>query len=267
MRVPYHRHGFGVAFGALVVFAWAALWLWAASPYARYVEHGDWTRIGVAGALCAAVPAGGLLLPASLYVGGWVLMLIAMMLPTTLPLLEMYRRLTRRRSGRWLLLALVVAGYLLAWFGFGLAAHAADLAVNEAVAHSAWLTFNGWAIGAAVIAIAGAFQFSALKYRCLDKCRTTLSFVIEHWRGRRERVDAFRMGLRHGAYCVGCCWALMLMMFVVGTGNIGWMLLLGAAMAAEKNLPWGRRLRAPLGVALIAAAGAIAVIGAGSWPP
>jgi predicted metal-binding membrane protein len=127
------------------------------------------------------------------------------------------------------------------------------------------LTFNGWAIGAAVVALAGAFQFSALKYRCLDKCRTTLSFVMEHWRGRQERAQAFCMGWRHGVFCVGCCWALMLLMFVVGTGNVGWMLLLGAVMAAEKNLVCGHRLRAPLGLALFVGAVAIAVDGAGLW--
>jgi predicted metal-binding membrane protein len=89
---------------------------------------------------------------------------------------------------------------------------------------------------------------------------------MEHWRGKRERVQAFRMGWRHGVFCVGCCWALMLLMFVVGTGNVGWMLLLGAVMAAEKNFPWGHRLRAPLGLVLVAGAVGIAVDGAGLWP-
>jgi predicted metal-binding membrane protein len=86
--------------------------LWAQSPYGRYLDHGDWTKIGIAGALCSALPAGEALAPAVLYVGGWVLMLTAMMLPTTLPLLETHRRLTQRRADRWLLLGLVVAGYL-----------------------------------------------------------------------------------------------------------------------------------------------------------
>jgi predicted metal-binding membrane protein len=107
-------------------------------------------------------------------------------------------------------------------------------------------------IGAAIIAVAGAFQFSALKYRCLDKCRTPLSFVIEHWRGRSQAWHAFVLGAHHGLFCVGCCWALMLLMFAVGAGSLGWMLLLAAVMAVEKNLPWGRRLSTPLGVALLA---------------
>lgn len=255
------------AAGAVVVVAWTALWLWAQSPYGRYLDHGDWTKIGVAGAVCEALPAGETLLPAILYVGGWVLMLTAMMVPTTLPLLDAYRRLTSRRADRWLLVGLVVTGYLSAWLAFGIAAHVTDVVLHKAVAGNAWLTFNGWAIGAGVFALAGAFQFSALKYRCLEKCRPTLSFVIEHWQGRRERRQALRMGWRHGVFCVGCCWALMLLMFVVGTGNVGWMLLLGAVMAAEKNLPSGRRLRIPLGLGLIAGAVGIAAIGSGSWVP
>jgi len=181
-----------------------------------------------------------------------------MMLPTTLPLLEIYRRLSRRRADRGLLLALVVGGYLLAWAGFGVAAHGLDWALHEAAAGSVWLAFNGWSLGVAVLALAGAFQFSRLKYRCLDKCRMPLGFVMEHWRGRHERRQALWLGLRHGLFCVGCCWALMLLMFVVGAGSVGWMLLLGAVMAAEKNLPWGRRLSAPLGLVLLAGAGAIA---------
>jgi predicted metal-binding membrane protein len=251
MQAAHHRRWFIASFGGLLVVAWAALWLWAGSPYGRYLDHGDWTQIGIAGALCSALPAGETLVLATLYIGGWLLMVTAMMLPTTLPLLEVYHRITRQRADRWLLLGLVVAGYLAAWIGFGVAAHAADLALHRVVAASAWLTFNGWAIGAAVLALAGAFQFSSLKYRCLEKCRTTLSFVIEHWQGRQERQQAFRLGWRHGVFCVGCCWALMLLMFLVGTGSVGWMLLLGAVMTVEKNLSWGRHLTAPLGVALV----------------
>jgi predicted metal-binding membrane protein len=105
-----------------------------------------------------------------------------------------------------------------------------------------------------VFALAGLFQFSSLKYRCLDKCRSPLSFVLEHWRGHNHAYYAARLGLRHGAYCVGCCWALMLLMFALGTGSLGWMLLLGGIMAVEKNMPWGRHLSAPLGTALVGVA-------------
>jgi predicted metal-binding membrane protein len=99
--------------------------------------------------------------------------------------------------------------------------------------------------------LAGVFQFSRLKYACLDKCRMPLGFVMEHWGRRDKKRQALRMGFRYGLFCVGCCWALMLLMFVVGTGSVGWMLVLGAIMAAEKNLPWGRHISRPLGVFLI----------------
>ena len=80
---------------------------------------------------------------------------------------------------------------------------------------------------------------------------------MEHWRTGDERRQALRMGLRHGLFCVGCCWALMLLMFVVGTGSVGWMMALGAVMAVEKNHAWGRRLSRPFGCALLAGAGVI----------
>jgi len=186
------------------------------------------------------------------YVAGWVLMTAAMMLPTTLPLLDAFRRLTRGRADRPLLLGLVITGYLAAWGGFGLAAHGFDWLLHEAAEASVWLVFNGWVLGVIVLLIAGAFQFSSLKYRCLDQCRAPLGFIVRHWNGRGARRQALLLGFNHGVYCVGCCWAIMLLMFVVGTGSVGWMLLLGAIMAAEKNLPFGRRLAAPLGATLLA---------------
>jgi predicted metal-binding membrane protein len=89
---------------------------------------------------------------------------------------------------------------------------------------------------------------------------TPLGFVSEHWRGRAEARNAFRLGLHHGLYCIGCCWPIMPLMFVVGTGSVGWMLALGATMAIEKNAPWGRVLSAPLGVALITLAGIVVAV-------
>jgi predicted metal-binding membrane protein len=252
--------------GSLIVFAWAALWLWERSPYGRYLDHIQWTNIGLAGYLCSALPAGRLLLPALLYTGGWLLMSAAMMLPTTLPLLGLFGRLTEQRPDRALLLTLVILGYLLIWGAFGLVAHVMDAALSSIVLGSPWLTFNGWIIGAGVLALAGTFQFSTLKYHCLDKCRTPFSFIHEHWRGDAPRRQAFLLGVHHGIFCVGCCWAIMLLMFVVGTGNVGWMLMLGAIMAVEKNLSWGRKLSAPLGIALFLWSAALVVDYAWDWP-
>ena len=236
---------------SLVGAAWCALWIWDRSPYARYLSHQGLGELGV----------GSLFLPVALYLLGWTLMTVAMMLPTTLPLLEVFRRLVAQRGDRLQLVLLLIAGYLAVWLGFGIAAHGADWIVHEIVERSAWLEANAWVIGAATLFVAGAFQFSRLKYRCLEKCRAPLSFVTEYWRGRDERRNAFSLGMHHGVFCVGCCWALMLLMFAVGVGNVAWMLALGALMAAEKNLPWGRKLSAPVGLALLAWSGAILLKG------
>jgi predicted metal-binding membrane protein len=238
--------------GGLIALAWLTLFLWELSPHGRYLDHGKWTELGVGAWLCRAVPAGAVVVPVLLYALGWVLMIAAMMLPATLPLLRIFARVTEVRPDRAILLTLVIAGYLLAWFAFGLAAHAVDYGLHGLAAELPWLRFNGWLVGAVVLAMAGAFQFSRLKYACLDKCRTPFSFVNEHWRGPAARRQSFRLGLHHGLFCVGCCWAIMLLMFVVGTGSVGWMLALGAIMAVEKNVSWGRRLSVPLGFALLA---------------
>ena len=161
---------------------------------------------------------------------------------------------------RPMLLALLLGGYLAAWLAFGLIAHLLGLVLLQLVRQSPWLTFHGWLIGAAILLLAGLFQFSSLKHRCLDECRSPLPFVLSRWHGLRPHLDSARLGFAHGVFCVGCCWALMLIMFVVGTGNLGWMLVLAAVMAAEKNLPWGKRLRTPLGLGLLAwSAGIVAV--------
>ena len=232
---------------SLIGLAWCALWIWDRSPYGRYLSH---QQIG-------DLDAGSLFFPITLYLVGWTLMTVAMMLPTTLPLLEIFRRLTVERQDRFQLLALLVAGYLGVWIAFGIAAHGADWLLHEIVERSALLEANAWLVGAATLLVAGAFQFSRLKYRCLEKCRAPLSFVTEYWHGRHERRNAFLLGIHHGLFCVGCCWALMLLMFAVGVGNVAWMLALGAFMAAEKNLSWGGKLSAPLGVALLGWGGLI----------
>jgi predicted metal-binding membrane protein len=250
-------------FGGVIVSAWLALWLWSVSPYARFLDQGGWGDVGVFAALCRSLPGGRLILPALLHAAAWTLMIAAMMLPTTLPILEMFRRIVIGRVDRSRLVALVILGYLAAWMGFGLLAHTLDELLHAVAEYAPWLAVNGWVVGAAIVLIAGVFQFSALKYRCLDKCHTPFGFIVERWRGQAPSREALRLGFDHGLFCIGCCWALMLLMFVVGMGSIGWMLALAGVMAAEKNLPGGKRLSAPLGVALIAWAGAIVAVNAG----
>lgn len=248
---------------ALSALAWLALFAWSASPWARYLAHDGWANLGALGELCRALPAGGAIVPGLLHALAWVLMIAAMMLPTTLPLVALFRRIVASRPDAGRLVALLLAGYGAAWLGFGLVAHAADAALAWTAAAVPGMAARGWLVAAVVLAGAGAFQFSALKYRCLEECHGPLSFIMARWHGRAPARDAWRIGLSHGLFCVGCCWALMLVMFAVGTGNLGWMLALAAVMAAEKNLPWGRRLRAPLGVGLVAWSAAI--VAAHAW--
>ncbi|NRF66087.1 DUF2182 domain-containing protein [Aquincola sp. S2] len=236
----------------MVLLAWGLLWAWAGSPWGRYLDHGDWTLSGPAAQLCRSIPGGVWLVPAALTAAAWVLMVAAMMLPSSYPLFSAFERVASARADRSRLLWLLGLGYTAAWGAFGVLAHGLHALVLAAVAALPWLAWHASLIGAATVVLAGAFQFSRLKHRCLDKCRTPMSFVIEHWRGRAHGAQAFLLGWNHGLFCVGCCWALMLLMFVVGTGSLGWMLLLAVLMAVEKNFAWGRHLSAPLGVALLA---------------
>lgn len=228
---------------ALVLLAWLALWL-----SGRSHDH------GFLHAFHSLEPFGAGIELALLFVAGWTVMVIAMMLPTSLPLVVMFRTLVRGRRDRRSLVALLVAGYLGVWTLFGVAVYLGGWAMNRAVHESAWLGANTWVLGAGVLVLAGVYQFTPLKHRCLEKCRSPLSFITGHWSGSRERSQALRLGAHHGLFCVGCCWSLMLLMFLVGAaGALLWMLVLGAVMAVEKNASWGRRIGAPLGVLLMVA--------------
>jgi predicted metal-binding membrane protein len=254
-----HRRLLLPVLGGLVAVAWLSLWIWDRSPYGRYLNHAEMGSLGLGG---DGLPV---LLQSALYVAGWTLMTVAMMLPTTLPLLEAFQRMVAARRDRAVLLASVIGGYLGVWLVFGVLAHAFDYGLHRAVDRSGWLQANSWVFGAGPLLLAGAFQFSSLKYRCLDKCRAPVTFVVQHWRGGHPQRQALMIGAHHGMFCVGCCWALMLLMFAVGTGSLGWMLLLGAAMAIEKNAPWGRRFSAPLGATLIAWGALIVLNHALTW--
>jgi len=262
LRADGQRVLFWPLIGLLVVASWATLWWWSASPYGRLLGHGGWGDAAALAALCRAVPAGDVLVPVALHSAAWVLMIAAMMLPTTFPLLALFRRITGARPDAGRLAGLVVLGFIAAWFAFGVAAHGADAAIRWAASGNGWFVAHGAWVGAAVLAGAGLFQWSELKYRCLDQCRTPFGFITSRWHGVSPAREAFRIGIDHGIFCVGCCWALMLTMFVVGIGSVGWMLALAALMAAEKNLPFGRRLRTPIGLALLAGAAAVLLTGA-----
>lgn len=223
--------------------AWLALATWHVSPHGRYLEHAG-----------AGAPAA---LEAALFTVGWLLMIVAMMLPTSIPLVATFGALVSRRRRSGALVGLLVTGYVAAWSAFGLAAWVADRAVHAAVDAVPLLGSHPQLIMAGTLLAAGLWQFSPLKERCLDECRSPLGFVLARWQGERPEREALALGLAHGAFCIGCCWSLMLVMFGVGLGSLAWMLGLGALMAVEKNLPVGRRLTRPLGVALVVAAVAV----------
>jgi predicted metal-binding membrane protein len=177
-----------------------------------------------------------------------------MMLPSSVPLVLTFAALVGRRARPTLLVGLLLVGYLAVWTAFGLGAWLADRLVHAAADAIPWLGQHPQVILATTLAIAGLWQFSPLRDRCLDACRSPLGFVMNRWRGTSERREALLMGVAHGAFCVGCCWSLMLVMFGVGLASLPAMLVLGGLTAVEKNLPAGRRLTRPLGVALVVAA-------------
>ena len=241
LRLP--RRDRAILGGTLVVLAltaWLALWVWEGSRYGSYLHH--------------AGTSAPLALEAMLFSLGWVLMIMAMMLPSSIPLVLTFGALVRRRERPGQLVMLLLAGYLLVWGAFGLGAWVADRAIHATVDAIPWLAEHPQIIIAMTLAIAGLWQFSPLRDRCLEECRSPLGFVINRWRGTSVRAEAVRMGIAHGAFCVGCCWSLMLVMFGVGLASLSAMLVLGGLTAVEKNLPSGRRLTRPLGVLLILAA-------------
>jgi predicted metal-binding membrane protein len=241
LRVPRRDRTILVAaVTAVVATAWLALWLLEASPYGRYLHHDTPAGLGTAVEL-------------GLFVTGWTVMIVAMMLPTSLPLLATFGAIVGRRRRPGVLVALAVGGYVATWSAFGLAAWIGDRGIHAAVASVPWLAEHSQLVLAATLVVAGAYQFTPLKSRCLDACRSPLGFVLNRWRGVAERREAFAMGLAHGLFCVGCCWSLMLVLFAVGLGNLGWMLVLGAVTAIEKNVAWGARISRPLGVVLLLA--------------
>ena len=241
LRVPPRDRSILVAaLATIAASAWVALWAWDASPLGRYLHHDTPTGLGT-------------LAEAGLFVVGWTLMIVAMMLPTSIPLVTTFAALVGRRRRPRMLVALVVIGYLATWTGVGLVAWIGDRGVHAAVDAIPWLAANSQYILATTFVVAGLYQFSPLKYRCLDECRSPLGFVMNRWQGRSERLESFRLGVAHGLFCVGCCWSLMLVMFAVGLGSMLWMLAIGAITALEKNAPWGRRLARPLGIVLLLA--------------
>jgi predicted metal-binding membrane protein len=187
-----------------------------------------------------------------LFLVAWQVMIATMMLPSSLPLVRMFAAASARQPRPGAAMAGFLGGYALVWSAFGALAFLFDVGVHAAVDSSSWLHDHEWLLGGSVLALAGAFQFTKLKDACLDKCRHPGQFMIRFY--ERGTAGGFRMGARHGAFCLGCCWALMLVMFAVGVASLAWMAVLTALMVWEKTRPSGARSVPVTGVALLGAA-------------
>jgi predicted metal-binding membrane protein len=179
-----------------------------------------------------------------LFLASWQLMTAAMMLPSSMPLVRLFWAASGRRDA----LAAFLGGYALVWGLFGLVAFAGDGLVHALVDTVPVLEQRPWLIAGGVLVTAGAFQFTKLKDACLDECRHPAVFLMRGY--RRGAGAAYRLGRDHGILCLGCCWALMLVMFAAGFANLVWMAILAAVTAYEKAGRHGRRLTPALGVVL-----------------
>lgn len=202
----------------------------------------------------------------STFLAAWLVMLTAMMLPSTVPVARIFTRLIARRAaagrpgtgaggGRALLP--FYGAYLAVWTWFAFVALLADTGVHHAVEKWAWLGQRPGLVLGTTLVVAGAYQLSPLKDACLRGCRSPLGMVTQHYRS--GAAGAWRVGTRHALSCLGCCWALMLVMFATGVGSIAWMVGLTAVMTLEKTSRFGARLVVPLGGVLVVAGGALSL--------
>jgi predicted metal-binding membrane protein len=228
--------------GLLFVLAGIAWW-WTAGRMSG-MDNGPGTELGTLG----------------WFIGVWVVMMAAMMFPSVSPTVALYSRMTRSRNAAAPLV--FTGGYLISWAVAGLLAFGVSDAGRRLLASQlAWDRGGRWLAGGTLVA-AAVYELTPLKDVCLGKCRSPLGFLLGSWRNGLR--GALAMGARHGAWCVGCCWALMASFFALGIMSIVWMAFVAALIAVEKTLPWKRAVTygtaailLALGVALIAAPGAI----------
>ena len=170
------------------------------------------------------------------FVGVWVVMMAAMMLPSVAPTVALYSRMTRARSAAAPFL--FTLGYLLSWAGVGLLAFVAAAAGGRLTGDVlAWDRAGRWVAGATLL-VAAAYELTPVKDICLGKCHSPLGFLLGSWRD--GMAGALQMGTRHGGWCIGCCWALMLSLFALGAMSIAWMAFVAGLIAFEKLVPWRR---------------------------
>jgi predicted metal-binding membrane protein len=199
-------------------------------------------------------------LRAPLFLAIWVIMMVAMMFPTAAPMIVTFHKVhagKRQRGEAFVSTWIFVAAYFLVWTLSGVAAYAGALAAEAIAARTALSPATAARIGGGVLVVAGLYQFTPWKNICLSKCRTPISFIMTSWHD--GAAGALRMGLLHGAYCLGCCWLLFVILFPLGIMNIAAMAVITLVIFAEKSLPWGRAVARAAAVTLIVYGSAVVI--------
>ena len=189
---------------------------------------------------------------ALLFIAIWIVMMVAMMFPTAAPMILMFSKIytsKRQQELPFVPTWVFVSAYLLVWSLCGVVAYPLAVGIEQLAGQSMWLMDNAARLGGVVLLLAGLYQLSPLKDICLSKCRTPLQFILSSWHDGYG--GAFRMGLEHGAFCLGCCWLLFVILFPLGIMNIAVMALVTALIFAEKALPIGRQISKLAGAGLI----------------
>jgi predicted metal-binding membrane protein len=190
------------------------------------------------------------------FVIAWLVMMAAMMLPSAAPLVLLYR--VAGPGARAINTVILVAGYLLVWMAFGVPVFAVQQALTVAASDGSMVGRSVPYAVAAVLGLAGLYQFTPLKEACLRRCRSPLDFIVQRWHGGGP-FAAMRLGAEHGAYCVGCCWGLMAVLVVAGSMSLAWVTLIALLVFVEKVLPFGRRAGQVSGALLLLVAVTVVV--------
>jgi predicted metal-binding membrane protein len=184
----------------------------------------------------------------------WTVMMVAMMVPSAAPMILAFLTVNHRRltTARPLVpVGIFLVGYLAVWTAYSAVATLAQWGLHEAALLSPTMVVTSPILGGGLLVAAGVFQWTPVKRACLKGCRSPLSFLMSEWRDGKS--GAFVMGLRHGSYCLGCCWILMALLFVAGVMNLFWVAVIALFVMAEKILKWGRLVSFATGVALVTA--------------
>jgi len=185
----------------------------------------------------------------------WAVMMAGMMTPSAAPMILLYARVGRQAQAQEKPFAATgwfAGGYLLAWMAFSLLAAGLQVGLGRAALLTPMLATADDVLGGAILITAGLYQWSSMKFRCLSNCRTPLQFIQQHGGFQRDALPSLGLGFRHGIYCIGCCWALMLLLFVGGIMNVAWIAGLAVLVLAEKLWTHGPLLSRAVGIASIA---------------